>query len=409
MKFEEIDLDIYKPSSKCAAFVTSEERILHWIRTFQFRYYETLKDNNSYYIEWMDHENFDSSNFQEIEIKINKIDFEHTAELPDLSQHRNDAISDSHRSLLITIHLYLTTGVIMFQGYAFKVWADQEFPILKNLTEIAISNPLLQDDPDTKEQNPHVSHAKDVEIPEDKALLQNLAAAVNTLPSKKGKTKSKKSNPMAANQDTYPEFTTAPDPVFTTPLINRKRRNSLDSMRSLSSRKSATVSELKAVVSNLEVQITEINSVLKSQSPETLVENKISQLMDKITQVEKSSKVQIQSLSSRITDLQDENQTLKSENAKLKSEIQNVKGKLKSFEQSYNEKLHNSIADMMKEHGLGKKDKDNNKGDKRSDQEKEQQLTFPDVIISNTFAALQETSSNQSTSDSPAFTKCICQ
>ena len=177
----------------------------------------------------------------------------------------------------------------------------------------------------------------------------------------------------------------------------------------MSSRKSATVSELKAVVSNLEVQITEINSVLKSQSPETLVENKISQLMDKITQVEKSSKVQIQSLSSRITDLEDENQTLKSENAKLKSEIQNVKGKLKSFEQSYNEKLHNSIADMMKEHGLGKKDKDNNKGDKRSDQEKEQQLTFPDVIISNTFAALQETSSNQSTSDSPAFTKCICQ
>ena len=60
----------------------------------------------------------------------------------------------------------------MFQGYAFKVWADQEFPILKNLTEIAISNPLLQHDPDTKEQNPHVSHTKDVEIPEDKALLQ---------------------------------------------------------------------------------------------------------------------------------------------------------------------------------------------------------------------------------------------
>ena len=124
--------------------------------------------------------------------------------------------------------------------------------------------------------------------------------------------------------------------------------------------------------------------------------------MDKITQVEKSSKVQIQSLSSRVTDLEDENQTLKSENAKLKSEIQNVKGKLKSFEQSYNEKLHNSVTDMMAEHGLGKKDKDNDKGDKRSDQEKEQQLTFPDdVIISNTFAALQETSSNQSTSDSP--------
>lgn len=79
VKFEEIDLDIYKPSSKCGTFVTSEERILHWIRTFQFRYYETLKDNDSYYIEWIDHENYDPSNFQEIEIKIYKIDFKHTA------------------------------------------------------------------------------------------------------------------------------------------------------------------------------------------------------------------------------------------------------------------------------------------------------------------------------------------
>ena len=78
LKFEDIDLEVYKASAKCAVFLTSEERILHWIRTFQFRYYESLKDNNSYLIDGIDHENFDSSNFQEVEIKIYKVDVEHS-------------------------------------------------------------------------------------------------------------------------------------------------------------------------------------------------------------------------------------------------------------------------------------------------------------------------------------------
>lgn len=78
LKFETIDLEIYKPSSKCAAFSTSEDRILYWITSLQLRYFDALKANDEYLIDWIDHENYDSTSFQEVEIKIYKTDHEHT-------------------------------------------------------------------------------------------------------------------------------------------------------------------------------------------------------------------------------------------------------------------------------------------------------------------------------------------
>ena len=120
LKFEDIDFDIYKPSARCAAFITSKDRILHWIKTFQNRYFESLKDDSSFLIKWIDHEDYTYTNFQEIEIKLFKIDQEATL---DLSQ--RDGPGDSRNSLIITIHVYLTTGVIMFQGIAYQFWAEK--------------------------------------------------------------------------------------------------------------------------------------------------------------------------------------------------------------------------------------------------------------------------------------------
>lgn len=120
--------------------------------------------------------------------------------------------------------------------------------------------------------------------------------------------------------------------VISAPL-NRKRRNSFDSTRGLSARKNAAIAELKSVVSNLESQITEINSVLKSQSVDSLLEVRIFDLQDKITQLDNQSKVQYQALCTRITELES-----KSENNKLKHVIKNLKSKMKSAEHNLNEK-----------------------------------------------------------------------
>ena len=38
--FESIDLSIYKPSARCLAFCTSEDRLLFWITAFAQRYYD---------------------------------------------------------------------------------------------------------------------------------------------------------------------------------------------------------------------------------------------------------------------------------------------------------------------------------------------------------------------------------
>ena len=327
VKFENIDLEVYKPSAKCAAFITSEERILHWIRTFQFRYFESLKDDENYYIEWIDHENYDSSSFQEIEIKIFKID--HEVSVTDVTQDSEPAsdstsfVEKSH-TLLITIHIYLTTGVIMFQGYAFKFWTEKEFPFLQELTNISV----LKHDPVQKEQDEDASHTKDVEMPHDKALLQNLADALGTLPSKKVKSKAKKTNQAIVNQDNG--LVNSSSTGCETPL-NRKRRNSFDSISGLSAKRTATVSELKFVVSNLESEVTEINNVLQSYPMMSFFEDKISILEDKISQIVNSSKINYQSLNERTNELEMENQSLKNENIKIKNELQHLRKQLQAY------------------------------------------------------------------------------
>jgi len=67
-KFEDTDLGFYKPVAKCAAFLTSKDRILRWLKTFQYRYYETLKYDDTYLIKWINHV------FQDTEIKIFQVD-----------------------------------------------------------------------------------------------------------------------------------------------------------------------------------------------------------------------------------------------------------------------------------------------------------------------------------------------
>lgn len=66
LKFETINLEIKKPSAKCTAFSTSEDRILHWIRSLQLCSFDPLKDNDQFLIDWINHENYNSTSFQDL-------------------------------------------------------------------------------------------------------------------------------------------------------------------------------------------------------------------------------------------------------------------------------------------------------------------------------------------------------
>ena len=150
---------------------------------------------------------------------------------------------------------------------------------------------------------------------------------------------------------------------FYTPS-NRKRRNSLDSMRGLSARQ----------------QISKIHSILNSEPKNNLLEDRLSQLLDKITQVDNSCKLQLQSLSASIMKLETENDNIKMENNKLLNEIRNFKGKLKSFEQSFREKLSHYTADLThsKEATLP------------TDSEHDYHLSYPDDLPLSTVSLLFE-------------------
>ena len=389
VKFEEIDLELYRAAAKCASFATSEERILHWVKTFQFRYFETLKDSGDFLIDWIDHEDHESTNFQEIEIKISSINHEAPTTVP------HDGKNLEETNLLITIHLYLTTGIIMFQGSAYRFWSEKEFPTLKKITDSSItqilrslSDPLSQGTRGMTDNDISGELSTSTEfVPVDKDLLDHLKELIATLPPKKLK-KPKKPNISSPKDDIQPAE--CPDhkaSYFATPL-NRKRRNSIDSMRGagLSARKSTTVTELKFVVSNLESEITEINNLLQAQPEINLLNDRISHLHDKITQMDNAFKINLQTLSGRVTELETDNYQLKSENGKLKQEIQSLKSQLKSSEKHHEEKLSILLNDLQNEP---------EEQDKQQQATQEKAILIPDGIeTSNRFFVLGEESTN---------------
>ena len=141
----------------------------------------------------------------------------------------------------------------MLQGLAYNFWANREFPILKELTEFSVSQ-HNQQEPVSKERNSPIfeTHSSGVIVQTDKALQQNLNEVMRILPDKKIKLKKQK-----ISQPNFDQATNLTNPVttkgsgFDTP-VNRKQRNSFDSMRSLSAKRSNMISDLKLVVSNLE-------------------------------------------------------------------------------------------------------------------------------------------------------------
>ena len=74
IRFEIIDLEIYCASACCAAFMMTKDLILNRVRAFLFNYHETLMDYDNYLVEWNDRPSKNGSTFQEIEIKIYKVD-----------------------------------------------------------------------------------------------------------------------------------------------------------------------------------------------------------------------------------------------------------------------------------------------------------------------------------------------
>ena len=95
----------------------------------------------------------------------------------------------------------------------------------------------------------------------------------------------------------------------------------MDSIRGLSTRSKASLTELKSVIAEIESDVTE----LKNATNHDILDLKLGALADKITQLENTFKVKIDSLSGRVIDLETDNDSLRAENTKLKNDIQTLK------------------------------------------------------------------------------------
>lgn len=71
-----------------------------------------LSENNHYHVAWINRNNDDEQAFEHIKLKVSHVNGE-------------------SQSLLFSMSVYLTTGVIMCQGTAWHIRSDKEFPILK--------------------------------------------------------------------------------------------------------------------------------------------------------------------------------------------------------------------------------------------------------------------------------------
>ena len=319
LKFEEIDLSLYKSSAKCAAFMTSEDRILFWVKALQESYFDLLEDNDDYHIKWIDHLNNDDSGFEHIEMKASRL-----------------TAAPDNRTTLFTITTYLTTGVVMCQGSPFELWCSKEFPRLKEKAEHYYS----------LYHGATATCGKDLAMytpEESKIILNHLEEAFQVANANK-KSKAPKDGssvplPPDGNWSEDEGSHHIPDKaqaseVLRTPLpSHRKRRNSLDSPRGLSIRSKASISDLKTLVASLESDLAEFQTELSNvKATHDLCASKFGFLEDKITQLENDYKVQIKSLASRMIDVETTNEHLQSENTKLKTEMQNLKKNLKALD-----------------------------------------------------------------------------
>ncbi|CAB4034162.1 Hypothetical predicted protein [Paramuricea clavata] len=127
--FEEVDYSIYKASSNCIAFKTSEKRIGTWIKTFYYRYHA----GNS---EIFQHHDEDSNNIARSLITP----WEEQAAYNDNTKCEKITLSlaiqdKNQQENIATIIIYCSTGIIQIQGCLLHEWGDKEFPILKDLVD----------------------------------------------------------------------------------------------------------------------------------------------------------------------------------------------------------------------------------------------------------------------------------
>ena len=161
-------------------------------------------------------------------------------------------VDSSNAQLLFTLHIYLTTGVIMCQGIAYESWAVAEFPHLKEKVVSSLEG---------RAEEQEVSA---VEAEAISTRLREMFTAIHTKKGSKSLASEGVVKPIGLPSESESPKTNLVQEIPETPKAShdRKRRNSLDSTRGLSPRNSKSLSELRSSMCNLEAELIEMRNNL---------------------------------------------------------------------------------------------------------------------------------------------------
>ena len=387
--FEKIDLAAYKSSAKVASFLTSEERLPLWIKTFMIRYFSHL-NTMGYRVTWQEQESYSCPT------KSDKIIL-----------HIYD-VENSDEDQLVTISIFISTGRIMIQGKKFAEWSRDEFPTLLSIVNNLepLGNP--------SSQNPSLF----------------LMALPNLFPKCQG---------IETNKEEINETNNEEDAVRDNEILDvtathvnkgttetRQMSEHIEPL-SLTPTRLNTLVTLRNTVGNLEAEFTQFK-ITQSGNIEHLKDKAVQQdhllkvqkttlggLADDLANTNKQLNDELQKHTALITKLQDENHALQKKNAKiseensamkqnqnhleaevtfLKDQIKSLWEKLNSPEITSSNPSSQPPPNTVEENTISgtdeERDKEYENPSPKCDQWNENELLVVNLPTSNPFSPLQE-------------------
>ena len=290
VSFEKIDLTTYKPTAKVASFITSEDRLLLWIKTFIVRYFEHL-NTMGYRITWQEQESYSCAT------KSDKIIL------------HIYAVEDNDEDQLITISIFISTGRIMIQGKKFAEWSRDEFPALLSIVNRLESsgNPSSKNislflrglsNFFTKCEGCEAEELNDITTKEDVVHDNEISDVTETSSVDKGTTETLRMSEHI-------------EPLSLTP----SRLNTLATLRNTVGNLEAEFTQFKMThtgnIEQLKDKTVQQDHLLKVQK------TTLGGLADDLANNNKLLNEELQKHAALITKLQDENQTLQKKHAKI--------------------------------------------------------------------------------------------
>jgi len=115
-KGEIIDTELYESGARMVGFkVRNKQRLVSWIKAIIFRYHNQMGSFQEFHCDWTDmlRRNSDSR-IDEIRIQL---------------------FNESKSAKYLTIHIYLTTFLLTFQGLDYLTCASEEFDYMKSIVD----------------------------------------------------------------------------------------------------------------------------------------------------------------------------------------------------------------------------------------------------------------------------------